>query len=75
MINTRMLSHFVGPTAETLNGFGITTVFKILTEDEYLFSQNAKNNIKTFFDIDCKCSQLAGESWAKICEDITSELP
>ncbi len=44
-------------------------------EDEYLFSKDSKNNIKTFFDIDCKRRQLNGESWAAICKDIVGHLP
>lgn len=45
------------------------------SEEEYNFSKDSKNNIKTFFDIDCKRRQLNGESWAKICQDIVAELP
>jgi agmatinase len=45
------------------------------SEEEYDFSQDPKNNIKTFFDIENKRRQLMGESWAQIARDIVKELP
>ena len=44
-------------------------------EDEYLFIQDTKNRIKTFFDIENKRRQMQGETWAQICQDIINELP
>lgn len=44
-------------------------------EEEFLFSKNPQNSIKTFFDIDCKRRLLQGETWAQICKDIVAELP
>jgi agmatinase len=44
-------------------------------EEEYLFSKDPKNNIQTFFDIDCKRRLLSGDSWAQICHDVVQALP
>lgn len=44
-------------------------------EEEFLFIQNPKNNVKTFFDLENKKRQLRGESWHQICTDIVKELP
>lgn len=45
------------------------------SEEEYDFSQDPKNNIKTFFDVENKRRMLSGESWSKIAKEIVSELP
>jgi len=44
-------------------------------EEEYEFSQDPKNNIKTFFDIENKRRLLNGESWASIAKEVVAELP
>ncbi|MGZ5279225.1 MAG: agmatinase family protein [Pseudobdellovibrionaceae bacterium] len=45
------------------------------SEDEYNLIQERSKDIRTFFDIDNKRRQLEGITWAKICNDIVSELP
>lgn len=43
-------------------------------EEEFDFIQSRKD-IRTFFDIELKRRQLAGETWDHICKDILAELP
>lgn len=45
------------------------------SEEEYEFSQDKSNNVKTFFDLENKRRQLQGETWAQITKDIVNELP
>ena len=43
-------------------------------EEEYEFIQS-RPDIKTFFDLDLKKSLMNGVTWARLCENILSELP
>lgn len=43
-------------------------------EEEFEFSKNHPD-IETFYDLQLKRRLLAGESWAKVCQDIIQALP
>lgn len=45
------------------------------SEDEFNFSKDPKNQIQTYFDIECKRRQLNGETWGKLAKEIIGQLP
>jgi agmatinase len=44
-------------------------------EEEFLYIQNSKGKIKTFFDQDLAKHKANGKNWNQLCEQIVNELP